>query len=82
MLSGQAGYIKGKEEKTIFNLLLLVALWAIWGERNNRIFQGCTYSVDELWEKICFWVALWLKNVKAFRFWSFSDLIRTLAEGL
>ena len=81
LLSGQAGYIKGKEEKIKFNLLLSASLWAIWGERNNRIFLGCASSEEELWEKICFWVALWLKNVKAFRFWSFSDLTRTLAGG-
>ena len=82
LLSGHAGLIKGKERKIIFNQFLSATLWAIWGERNNRIFQDCVSSVDELWEKICFWVAIWLKNVKSFRFWSFSDLLRTLNEGL
>ena len=51
-------------------------------KENNRIFQDCASSVEELWDKICFWVAIWLKNVKTFSFWSFSDLLRTLAEGL
>ena len=81
LLSGQARYFKGKEKKIIFNQFLAATLWAIWGERNNRIFQDCASSTEELWDKICFWVAIWLKNVKEFRFWSCSDLLRNLGEG-
>ena len=72
---------KGKESKIIWNHFMFAILWAIWGERNNRIFEGVVYLEDELWEKICFWVATWLKNVKTFRFLPFSDLTRSLAEG-
>ena len=82
LLSGQGGYIKGKENKIIWNHFLFATLWAIWGERNNRIFEGGAYSEVELWERICFWVAIWLKNVKNFRFLSFTDLTRSLGEGV
>ena len=82
LLSGQAGYFRGQEKKIIFNQFLVATLWAIWGERNNRIFQDSSSSVEELWDKICFWVAIWLKNVKTFSSWSFSDLLRTLADGV
>ena len=68
-------------KRTILILFLSATLWAIWGERNYRIFQDRASSEVELWEKICFWVAIWLKNEKTFRFWSFSDLIRYFAEG-
>ena len=82
LLSSQVGIFRGKEKKLIFNQFLATTLWAIWGERNNRIFQEGTSSVEELWDKICFWVAIWLKSVKHFRFWSFSDLLRSLYEGI
>ena len=61
LLSGQAGFFKGKKKKIIFNQFLSATLWAIWGERNNRIFQDCASSEEDLWDKICFWVAIWLK---------------------
>ena len=38
LLSGQADFIRGKVERTIFILFLSATLWATWGERNNRIF--------------------------------------------
>ena len=59
LLSGQAGLFKGKEKKKIiFNQFLSATLWTIWVDRNNRIFQECVSSEEELWKKICFWVAI------------------------
>ena len=81
LLSGQAGFIKRKGKKIMWNYILFAILWAIWGERNRRIFEGSVSSENELWKKICFWVAIWLKNVKSFRFLSFSDLTRALMRG-
>ena len=81
LLSGQAGFFKGREKKIMWNHVLFAILWAIWGERNGRIFEGSISSENELWEKICFWAAIWLKNVESFRFMSFSDLTRSLNEG-
>uniref|UniRef100_A0A803RBE5 Uncharacterized protein n=1 Tax=Cannabis sativa TaxID=3483 RepID=A0A803RBE5_CANSA len=49
-------------------------MWVIWLERNNRIFEGIEASVEDLWEKVRFWTAVWVYKTKSFEQFSFLDL--------
>lgn len=44
------------------NVLLL--MWVIWLERNNRILKGKSLSEDELFEKAKYLAALWVSTDK------------------
>ena len=45
-------------------------LWGIWNERNSRIFSNMYDSEHNLWDKIIYWVAIWVKNHKDFKHFS------------
>ena len=42
----------------LWSAAVLAILWAVWLERNGRIFENIENKVEDLWEKIKFWVAL------------------------
>ena len=46
----------------------LLAGWGLWLERNNHTFGGgYESSIEDIWDKIRFWVAFWLSDVKEFK---------------
>lgn len=48
-----------------------------WLERNNRTFgDGVESSIEDIWDELRFWVAIWLSNVKESKDFLFSDLTR------
>ena len=51
-------------------------MWAIWDKRNRRIFECKASSKEEVWERVKFWVGLWLKSMKEFNNFAFSNLLR------
>ena len=51
-------------------------LWAIWLERNNRIFEEVEATSESIWDRIRMWVAIWVHVCKDFKNIPFSLLIR------
>ncbi|PON33706.1 hypothetical protein PanWU01x14_350470 [Parasponia andersonii] len=76
LLSDRGGVGGGKRRDSLCNVYILALLWAIWSKRNQRIFKDSSCLEGELWEKIVFWGAIWLKNAKEFKNVAFSDLLR------
>ena len=72
--------VKDKNERwnrTIKDLWVTVVravLWGIWKERNSRTFIEEYESVFNLWDKILYWVAIWVKSRQDFRCTPASDL--------
>ena len=60
--------------KKLWVCAVWAVLWGIWIERNARVFSDVYDSVHNLWDKILYWVAIWIKNHKDFRHISLSDL--------
>ena len=48
--------------KALWVCVIWAVLWGIWKERNSRIFSDQFVSVFNLWDKILFLVALWVKS--------------------
>ena len=63
-----------KTTKQLWVTVVWAVTWGIWRERNSRIFADECESVFNLWDKILYWVAIWVKSSKHFRSILFSDL--------
>ena len=63
-----------KTIKVLWVCVVWVVLWGIWKERKSRIFNDQFASVFDLWDKILFWVVLWIKSRQDFRHILLSDL--------
>ena len=63
-----------KKVKIIWVCVVWAVLWGIWNERNSRTFSDENILAFNLWDKILFWVAIWIKTRQDFRHISFSDL--------
>ena len=71
------GCLNVRWSKTIKKLWVTVVWavsWGIWRERNSRIFKEEYESVFNLWDKILYWVAIWVKSCKHFTGIPFSAL--------
>ena len=61
----------------VWKTALLAGCWAILLERNNFIFSlGTQSSIEDIQDKIGFWIAIWLSDVKEFKDCFLSDLTR------
>ncbi|XP_030483308.2 uncharacterized protein LOC115699905 [Cannabis sativa] len=74
MMVSKVGGRKGRSY--LWRTAVLAIIWVIWLERNNRIFEGIEASVEDLWEKVRFWTAVWVYKTKSFEQFSFLDLNR------
>ena len=63
-----------KKVKALWVCVVWAVLWGIWKEMNSRTFSNENVSAFNLWDKILFWVAIWIKSRQDFRHISFSDL--------
>ena len=65
-----------KKGKTLWKVVATTTFWAIWLERNNRIFEEGEGTFDYIWDRIRMWVATWLYLCKDFKSIPFSLLVR------
>ena len=67
-------YVGGSKKcRGLWNIAALANTWALWLERDNRIFEDVEGVSRELWERIKYWVALWISQAKVFAEFSFFD---------
>ena len=60
--------------KSLWVCAVWAVMWAIWKERNSRIFNEKYLSASNLWDKIMFWVGTWVKTLKDFESVSLTAL--------
>ena len=65
-----------KKGKVLWKVASTATFWAIWLERNNRIFEEREESFDYIWDRIRLWVGIWLHDYKDFKRIPFSLLVR------
>ncbi|GMP80934.1 hypothetical protein CsSME_00035842 [Camellia sinensis var. sinensis] len=53
------GFRKTKRAKTMWTNIFFVIFWAIWLERNARIFDGKETSVKALWDRAEYLASFW-----------------------
>ena len=72
---GQGFYLT-KKGKILWKVAVTGTFWAIWLERNSRIFEEVQGTIESTWDRIRMWVAFWLHVCKDFKSIPFSLLIR------
>ena len=53
-------------------------LWrfaGLWMEQNSKAFEDTEGTLESLWDRIKYWVTLWIFDTKDFRSLLFSDLV-------
>ena len=65
-----------KKGKTCWKVAVSATLWAIWLERNKRIFEETEETIESTWNRIRLWVTIWLHVCEDFKSIPFSLLIR------
>lgn len=64
-----------KDQRGVICYYLLVAMiWAIWLERNKRIFNNQSSIVNNTWEDICNLTGSWSSNRNLFNNYSLSNI--------
>ena len=76
LLSLGRGFSFTKKGNIVWKVSVTATCWAIWLERNNRIFEEVEDSFESIWDRIRLWVAIWLHFCKDFKSIPFSLLIR------
>jgi hypothetical protein len=67
---------RNKKVKVLWSCRVVAVFWAIWMERNRRIFDDFNgLCVEALWDRVCFWSALWASVTPLFRNYSISALL-------
>ncbi|PON60513.1 hypothetical protein TorRG33x02_284770, partial [Trema orientale] len=70
------GFHVNKRAKILWEVAVPAGFGAIWLERNKRIFEGSKECSDLLWDRVRYWVAIWLHDVKDFNNLPFSVVVR------
>ena len=50
--------------KKLWNVAVIALCWSLWLERNNRICDNIVGTFASVWERVKFWVALWVFNTR------------------
>ena len=74
MLQGCLNARWNRTTKDLWVTVVWEVLWGIRGERNSRTFTYKYKSIFNLWDKILYSVAIWVKSRKDFRCIPISDL--------
>ena len=56
LLSLGQSFFLDKKGKTLWKVATIATFWAIWLERNRRIFEEVHESVESVWDRIRLWV--------------------------
>ncbi|RXH72538.1 hypothetical protein DVH24_012222 [Malus domestica] len=74
---------KGRKAKTLWGSLLMALFWNIWFERNKRVFEDYKgVGVEELWDRVRHWAALWASVSVEFRDYNLSSIFRDLLAAV
>ena len=65
--------------KILWKLVLYATFWKIWLERNNRVFQNKSHSVEDVVDSIVWSVSEWVRKRKEFNSVDLFDLNRSWA---
>lgn len=74
-------FVIGKLQKQVWYMLFFAALWTIWLERNNIVFNDKEFSRGDLLPLIICRVSTWIKAKGLDIPYSFTDMLRS-SEGL
>ena len=58
LLSSGQGFLLQKREKILWKVAISTTFWAIWLERNRRIFEGVEENFESIWDRIKLWVGI------------------------
>ena len=72
---GQSFFLN-KKGQTLWKVATTATFWAIWLERNKRIFEEVQEFVESIWDRIKLWVTIWLHSCKDFNSILFTLLSR------
>ncbi|PAN17004.2 hypothetical protein PAHAL_3G099400 [Panicum hallii] len=53
--------LQAQEKRRGFDTLFMLIIWALWKERNNRLFQRQESTVQELQDRIKLDIKLWIE---------------------
>ena len=70
------GFHLSKKGIILWKTAVTATFWAIWLERNRRIFEDVVATIEFSWDRIRLWVAIWLYVCKDFKSIPFSLFIR------
>ncbi|KAK9266438.1 hypothetical protein L1049_007440 [Liquidambar formosana] len=74
------GFSRSKRAKVLWNSVVLAIFWAIWIERNSRIFRDLVEEMDGVWDRVCFLASLWALVDKSFEGIPLFFIIRNWRE--
>ena len=61
----------------------MALFWNIWLERNKRVFKDYKgVGVEELWDRVRHWAALWALVSVEFREYNLSSIVRDLLAAV
>lgn len=72
----EPGLHSGRKSRCLWFFIVHCLFWTIWLERKNRIFNDLVESSDEIWEKLKFRVASWMKKLPEFNHLVITDVVR------
>ena len=70
------GFFLNKKGKAPWKVATIATLWAVWLERNNRVFEEKEEVLEYVWDRIKLWVEIWLHDYKDFKRIPFYLLLR------
>lgn len=74
---------KGKKTKVLWGCLVQGIFWNLWMESNRRIFEDYKgVGVDELWDRVKLWAALWVYVTNVFKNLTASSIGRDLRAAV
>lgn len=66
----------------LWRAAILATFWGLWLERNSRIFEDQGENENIVWDKMKYWVRLWVYGDKELGKPSFSDFFRTCGTSV
>lgn len=74
------GTIFKKTMLKVWRLVPVAMLWSVWRLRNDCIFNGCQYILDELCERVKVRVGMWVKSNLNGVPYSVHDIVENLNQ--